>query len=192
MLAKKHTIIIEIICYNLQILGNYNGFINFATNYLIMKRINFVITLLAISVFSMAQPPEGKANKGDSYGENFKYTTIINAANLPEKLENKESLEGVFKAKVLEVCPKKGCWLKLEINDNTTAFVKMKDYAFFLPVAVEGKYILLNGVASIKTTSVEELKHYAEDAKKTQQEIDAITKAKKEINLLASGIIVAD
>ena len=43
----------------------------------------------------------------------------------------------------------------------------------------------------LKQTSVEELKHYAEDAKKPQSEIDKITKPVTEIRLLASGIRVA-
>lgn len=41
----------------------------------------------------------------------------------------------------------------------------MKDYAFFLPTAIKGKTILLDGKAQLKQTSVEELRHYAEDAK---------------------------
>jgi len=37
---------------------------------------------------------------------------------------------------------------------------------------------------------VAEQKHYAEDAKKSQAEIDAIKEAKKEMRILASGIVV--
>ncbi|HJV20168.1 MAG TPA: hypothetical protein VJ552_09855 [Sediminibacterium sp.] len=40
------------------------------------------------------------------------------------------------------------------------------------------------------TTSVDELKHYAADAKKSKAEIDAITQPKKEIRLVAKGIKV--
>jgi hypothetical protein len=39
-------------------------------------------------------------------------------------------------------------------------------------------------------TSVDELKHYAEDAKKSKEEIDAITEPKKEIRLTANGVLV--
>ena len=44
----------------------------------------------------------------------------------------------------------------------------------------------------MKTVSVKELRHYAEDAKKSQSEIDAISQPKKEVNLLAKGIIVVE
>jgi Domain of unknown function (DUF4920) len=49
-------------------------------------------------------------------------------------------------------------------------------------------YIL--GKATKKTTSVEELKHYAEDAGKTKAEIDAITAPKTELSVDATGVKV--
>ncbi len=140
----------------------------------------------------MAQPPKGNANKGDVYGEKFNYTNPIEVSTLPEKLATTDSIKGTFVATVLEVCPKKGCWLKLRIDDNKTAFVKMKDYAFFVPTAAIGKRIVLNADAKLKVISVKELKHYAEDAKKSQAEIDAITEPESQYNLYASGIIVVE
>ena len=47
-------------------------------------------------------------------------------------------------------------------------------------------------MAKIKEVSVDELKHYAEDAKKSQEEIDAIKEPKKELRFTASGIKVLD
>ncbi|MET0394478.1 MAG: DUF4920 domain-containing protein, partial [Chitinophagaceae bacterium] len=102
------------------------------------------------------------------------------------------SIDTRITAKVLDVCPKKGCWLKLAVNDSTTAFVKMKDYAFFLPMAIKGKTIVLDGEAMMKTTSVDELRHYAQDAKKSKDEIAAITKPLTEIRFTAKGITVVE
>ena len=64
----------------------------------------------------------------------------------------------------------------------------MKDYKFFVPTSLEGKNIEIDGKVELATTSVDELKHFAEDAKKSQAEIDAITEPKKEIKIMASGI----
>jgi hypothetical protein len=140
----------------------------------------------------MAQPPAGDAKPGEWYGEKTSTDGAINIAEIPAKLEKKESFDTKIKAKVLDVCSKKGCWLKLAVNDTTTAFVKMKDYAFFLPEAIKGKTIILDGQAQMKTTSVDELKHYAEDAKKSKEEIAAITQPQKEIRFLAKGIVVVE
>jgi hypothetical protein len=39
---------------------------------------------------------------------------------------------------------------------------------------------------------VAELQHYAEDAKKSKEEIAAITKPEKEVRVMAKGIVVVE
>lgn len=144
------------------------------------------------AIVTNAQPPAGDAKPGDFYGEKITADGAMNIADIPAKLAKDESFDGKIKAKIVEVCPKKGCWLKLQVNDSTTALVKMKDYGFFLPVAAKGKTVVIDGETKMKTTSVAELKHYAEDAKKPKDEIDAITKPEKEIRVMAKGIVVVE
>ncbi len=155
-----------------------------------MKKITILFSCMLLSIAAMCQPPEGDANPGDKYGEIKTTDGAVDIAQIPAELEKKNSITTKVIAKVLDVCPNKGCWLTLAINDSTEAFVKMKDYAFFAPLAIKGKTIVMDAKASFKTISVEELKHYAEDAKKPQEEIDAIKEPKKEIRFLASGIQV--
>lgn len=164
------------------------GFLSFV----FMKK----ILLAAVSAFSFciatAQPPAGDAKPGDWYGAKVQTANAVDIADIPARLEATPTLTTKVKAKVLDVCPKKGCWVKLAVNDSTTAFVKMKDYAFFLPTAAKGKTVVIDGKVEMLTTSVEELQHYAKDAKKPQAEIDAITQPKKEIRFTASGITVVE
>ena len=157
-----------------------------------MKKIILSLVVTAASFTAFAQPPAGDAKPGDYYGEKVSPDGAINIAEIPAKLEKSETIETKVRAKVLDVCSKKGCWIKLAVNDSTTAFVKMKDYGFFLPVSAKGKTVVLDGEIKMKTTSVEELKHYAADAKKTKEEIAAITKPEKEIRVVAKGITVVD
>ena len=156
-----------------------------------MKQLLLLVVAATTLSLAQAQPPKGPANPGDVYGAKTTAKGAIDIAKLPAALAKKDSI-GQTKviAKVLDVCPKKGCWMKVQVDDSTTAFVKMKDYAFFVPLDVIGKTVVLDTEAKLKTTSVNELKHYAEDAKKPQAEIDAITEPKKEIRLLANGILV--
>lgn len=169
-----------------------------------MKKI-FFVAAMAISLTAFSQqttetkkvgPPEGKALVGDSYGENLK-ASVEKKAISPEKLAKKLHKKGkvehvVVKGTVTDVCEKKGCWLTVETENNERFFVKMKDYAFFVPTALKGKNVVMEGRAEEKTISVDELKHYATDAKKSQDEIDAITKPEKEIRFVANGIKVVD
>ncbi|MET0298564.1 MAG: DUF4920 domain-containing protein [Flavitalea sp.] len=157
-----------------------------------MKKILFSLLFVTGSFFAIAQPPAGNANVGDTYGEAIKADGAIAIAELPAKLGKKEALDTKIKGKVTGVCPKKGCWLSLEMPDSSKVFVKMKDYGFFVPTALIGKNVVLDGEAVTKTTSVEELQHYAKDAKKSEKEIAAITKPEKEIRFTAKGIVVVE
>lgn len=155
-----------------------------------MKKIVLSFSIVLLAIAANAQPPAGDAKPGEFYGEKVTADGAIDIAQIPAKLADKESVDTKITAKVLDVCPKKGCWIKLAVNDSTTAFVKMKDYGFFVPLSAIGKTIVLDGEAKMKTTSVAELQHYAEDAKKSKEEIAAITKPEKEIRFTAKGITI--
>lgn len=157
-----------------------------------MKRILLTALVVMTAILAQAQPPAGDAKPGEWYGEKITADGAVALSELPAQLENKEAIDTKIKAKILEVCPKKGCWLKLQVNDSTTAMVKMKDYGFFLPVAAKGKTVVIDGEVKMKTISVAELQHYAEDAKKSKEEIAAITKPEKEIRVTAKGIVVVE
>ena len=158
-----------------------------------MKKILLSLLALGLFVFAQAQPPSGDAKPGEWYGEQITTEGAVPINDVVAKLDaGKESVDGKIIAKIVEVCPKKGCWLKLELADGKTAMVKMKDYGFFLPVSAKGKTVVIDGETKIKTTSVAELKHYAEDAKKSKEEIDAITQPQKEVRVMAKAIVVLE
>lgn len=157
-----------------------------------MKYTLLLIGSLVSLLVAQAQPPAGDANPGDAYGAKFTVSEALNLNDVVMKLKGGSEFPDVqVVAKVVDVCPKKGCWLKLELANGETATVKMKDYGFFLPVAAIGKNVVINGAVNLKTVSVAEQKHYAEDAKKSRAEIDAIKEARQEVRVLASGIVVA-
>ncbi len=157
-----------------------------------MRKLLFSLLLAGVSTLAMAQPPAGDAKPGDFYGEKISTDGALSFSDVVRKVQGGNDFSSVkFTAKVTDVCPKKGCWLKLETPQGEEVMVKMKDYAFFLPVAAKGKEVVIEGEVIMKTTSVAELKHYAEDAKKTQAEIDAIKEPKKEVRVTAKGIVIA-
>jgi hypothetical protein len=57
-----------------------------------------------------------------------------------------------------------------------------------MPLDLAGKEVVMNGYAFKDVTSVDELKHYAEDEGLSQAEIDGITEPKKELKFMASGV----
>ena len=159
-----------------------------------MKKFLLSLVILSAGLIANAQPPAGEAKPGEWYGEQITADGALELKDVAAKLDGGSKFDGDTKirAKIVDVCPKKGCWLKLEIDENTTAMVKMKDYGFFLPVSAKGKTVVIDGKVELKTTSVAELKHYAEDAKKSKEEIDAIKEPQKEVRVLAKGIVVVE
>jgi hypothetical protein len=155
-----------------------------------MKYALFLFSTLFFITSSNAQAPAGKAKPGDYYGKKIDSKSVIAISEVSELLKTKDTVFVKVKAKALASCPSKGCWMTLQIDDANSGFVKMKDYGFFVPMAIANKTVILEGIAFTKITSIEELKHYAEDAKKPQSEIDAITEPKIEIRFLADGILV--
>lgn len=155
-----------------------------------MKKLLALIPVLLFSVILMAQPPKVAAEKGTVFGAKVTEEGAVSADLLAENLtvtgQTKEvKITGVVK----EVCKAEGCWVRMETKEGSI-LVKMKDHAFLVPVALEGKTIVADGVATFKETTVEQLRHFAEDAGKTKNEIEAITEPKKEIVFQATGIKV--
>jgi hypothetical protein len=156
-----------------------------------MKKILSLSIAGLFSLSLMAQPPKGDANKGMTFGEKIKAKGSITSDELIKKLDTESKLDVKVKGEVAQVCASEGCWLKMKTSTGTI-LVKMKDHKFLVPLSMNGKTVVVKGTAEKKITSVEMQKHYAEDAGKTKEEIEAITEPKQEIVLQATGIVVAN
>jgi Domain of unknown function (DUF4920) len=154
-----------------------------------MKKIFLLIPVLVFSFSVMAQPPKGPANKGMTFGVKTTVGGAINVDELTTLLQDKSTVDVKVKGRVVEVCKAEGCWLKME-TANGPMMIKMKDHSFLVPLEMNGKSIIVQGTATFKETSVEMLKHYAEDAGKTKEEIAAIKEGRKETTMQATGILI--
>ena len=154
-----------------------------------MKKILFFTALFLFTLSTMAQPPTGPADKGMTFGVKTTAEGAVDANELPALLIDKPTRELKVKGKVAEICKAEGCWLKMETASGPM-MIKMKDHLFMVPLSMNGKTIVAEGTANYKETSVEMLRHYAEDAGKTKEEIAAIKTPKKEITIQATGILV--
>jgi len=158
-----------------------------------MKKIGLLAVSLVTVAIVYAQPPNVPADKGASFGE---AVTVENAITVEQlvtdmnaKKEGQKKTEVKLKATVTDVCTKEGCWIRVA-SPNGKIFVRMKDHKFLVPLAMNGKDVVIDGIADEKITTVEQLRHFAEDAGKSKEEIAAITEPKKEIVLQAKGIVV--
>jgi len=127
-----------------------------------------------------------KEGDGIHYGMEIEEAGAIELSNLKDQMADKEMMEVKVKATVSEVCKARGCWMTLEDTDEMR--VQFKDYGFFVPVSMEGKEVVMQGKAFYDTVSVETLRHFAQDAGKSEDEIEAIQEPKIKLNFEAEGV----
>ena len=94
-----------------------------------------------------------------------------------------------FKTEVKAVCASKGCWMRLDMGEEE-AMVKFKDYGFFMPKDIAGDNVIVEGLAFVEEMSVEEQRHYAEDAGKSKEEIKTITEPKRTLSVTSNGVLL--
>ena len=108
-----------------------------------------------------------------------------------KSLKAGDTLDIKLATKINEICQNKGCWMTLDLGNDENAFVKFKDYGFFVPMNAQKREAIVEGKAFVEETSVAELKHYAEDEGKSANEIAKITEPKTEYKFLAHGVLIA-
>ena len=156
-----------------------------------MKTLCSLFVLLFVAVSMHAQPPDVPAEKGSVFGAKTTADNAITVDQLAAIMNSSEGKKTEVKLKgiVTSVCEAMGCWIKIRSVDGDL-MVKMKDHAFFVPLALNGKEVVVDGIAEAKQTSVAQLKHYAEDAGKSKEETDAIKEPKIELTITAKGVLV--
>jgi len=152
------------------------------------------VLFTACSQKSSAPDHTNAAKGGKHFGTAVTANNAVPYDKVMAKMANADSLNMKVTGKVMEVCQKKGCWMTL-VSDKPgypEMRVTFKDYAFFMPKDLSGKRVVVDGFARVETTSVDMLRHFAEDAKKSPQEIAAITEPKREVSFEAAGVLILD
>ena len=156
-----------------------------------MKYLFSLLLALTTLVIVNAQDPES-AKPGVTYGKySDEGTTPISVNDLEKKMSDNK-FDGKIKGKVVEVCQTMGCWAKVQKDDGSTIMIKVKDHEFAMPKDMVGRTVIIEGKAELKETSVAMLKHYAEDAGKSKEEVDKIKEPKKEVIMMIKGVKVVE
>lgn len=159
---------------------------------MMLKQLLFGATLLTL----VASCGQKAANASDAkeqtqnFGEKINTKGAISFSELGSKMAGTDSLAVKVRGSVESVCQVKGCWMNMQDAKAGNMFVQFKDYGFFMPKDISGREVIIEGYAYRKVTPVDELRHYAEDAGKTQEEIEAITEPKEELKFMASGVLL--
>lgn len=158
-----------------------------------MKAFTFWAAAMLLATFTYAQQNTIKpAAAGVTYGKTVTSNKAISLASLNQELKKDTVYTGKIAGEVTDVCTKKGCFMKLKQANGENIMVRFKDYAYFMPQNIVGKKVVIEGTAKVSETSVERLRHYAADAGKSQKEIAKISKPKKDVTIMADGVLVTE
>ncbi len=156
----------------------------------------FVILMSSFLLFACSnnknnsKESTSQAAKQEFFGDKITADGAIPVEQLQEKMGEQSELNVKVSGAVDAVCQKKGCWMELKNEKGENVRVTFKDYGFFVPLDCAGKTAIVDGVAKVEVTSVQDLKEYAKDDGQSQAEIDAITAPLKELVFEANGVIL--
>jgi uncharacterized protein DUF4920 len=155
----------------------------------------FSLTVVALLCTTMVYGQKVKKVNGEDFGAGITSKKYIGYTDMMDDLNASDTLNITVRATVSDVCKMKGCWIKLEdaTNGDKDMMVRFKDYGFFVPKDIDGREVIIEGRAYSSVIGVDELRHYAEDAGKSKEEIAKITKAGTQYAFLATGVrVIAD
>lgn len=104
-------------------------------------------------------------------------------------LGDRDSLDAILSGKISSVCQAKGCWMKMDV-EGMDLLVRFRNYGYFVPMNSSGHQATVKGTFYVDSVSVDQLKEYARDAEKSQEEIDAITEHEIRYSFMADGVVI--
>lgn len=160
-----------------------------------------IVASLSLAIVFACSPTEKESTTTNENSNEVSYTAYgaditpegtITAEELVAKMKNQDSLNVKITGIIDEVCQMKGCWMDIKAGEDEYIAVKFKDYGFFMPKDAAGREVILEGIAFVDTVSVEELKHFAQDAEEPDSVINAITEPEINIGFIASGVLIKE
>lgn len=147
--------------------------------------------LLTLACNSLPGEALAQEKEVKSYGDAITADGAISTAALIKTMATTDSVATKVECEIITSCTKKGCWMDVKLPDGGVMKVRFKDYGFFVPTkGLEGKRAVMQGYATKEVTDVATLRHYAEDAGKSKEEIAKITEPETSLMFLADGVLI--
>ena len=116
-------------------------------------------------------------------------TAAISVAELVTQMDKSKDPQTVtIKSPLSAVCQNAGCWVQVPKPDGKPLMVRFKNHFTIPPSTPIGTEVYIHGMAYWDTVSVKALRHYAEDAGKSVEEINKITQPEFKLNFEGDGI----
>jgi hypothetical protein len=158
-----------------------------------MKKLSVLILVIMVFACSNKEQVWNEDEVVGYYGAKINNENIVSVEDMLNQLNSNDSINVKVEGEITATCAMKGCWMNLVLPSGEEMRVTFKDYAFFVPKeGMEGNRAIIEGKVKRTKTDVATLKHYAEDAGKSVEEIDAITGDKDELAFEATGVVIVN
>ncbi len=149
------------------------------------------LALLGVAIATLGGGRDALAElaSGTDYGAGL---TLVSALPLGEVLgepQRHAASAVLVRAKVSEVCQRKGCWMILRDGEDQVR-VRFADYGFFVPKDLSGAEVYAEGRVEIIELSQSEARHYESETKGGQP--DRIQGPQRELRFTATGVRVIE
>lgn len=131
------------------------------------------------------EPDQGAPASGDGghFGAPFSRTGPATlASTLPDASD--QPTDVLVSGTIDRVCQKRGCWMVLKEGEHS-ARVLMKNHAFTVPMDSKGKSAVVEGTLKVRTFSVAQAKHLAQDG---GEDPSKVNEERREYVLMASAV----
>ena len=123
--------------------------------------------------------------RGEDFGAAFTLSEVSDFLDVVERTEAYAGRDVLVRARISDVCQKKGCWMVLR-EGSTSVRVRFEDYGFFVPRDCSGKTAYVQGQVKREALSEKVAKHYAEEG--TSGDPTKIRGPQQEVSFTASAV----
>jgi hypothetical protein len=99
--------------------------------------------------------------KGTEYGAGVDTTLAIKVADLHERADDLEGMVVAVEGEIVDVCPKRGCWIELAGEEGgETLVVKVTDGVIVFPTSLKGRRAVAEGTVQKLALDLEQTRKY--------------------------------
>ena len=162
-----------------------------------MKKIGLLIIVLltVVACKEVKKEVPKTAMNYVSFGDKITADNHLSKQDMFSKfksLKKGDTINVKFASKINKVCKKKGCWMRLDLDDKNETLVRFKDYGFFMPLNSDNKEVIVQGKAYLDVVTVAQLRHYAKDEGLGEEEINKITEDEITYAVESNGVLMVE
>jgi len=129
---------------------------------------------------------------GGTFGGQVATDKAITALQITTLFTESDTVACTVSGNISASCKHSGCWMDLDMGNNSAVHVTFAEEAFTIPLDAAGKNAIAQGTAIRELIPVEKLQNWAREEGKSEAEIAAITEPLYAYEFIATGVLIEE